>query len=143
VADAAPITRQVAALPIRRSPTSGRLEVLLVTSLRTGRWIVPKGWPIEDCSEADAVAQEAHEEAGVRGDIGPQRIGTYTYDKQRKKGLVTNVTVSVFLLQVREEEDDWPERDKRRREWLEPVEAASRVREPELKALILELEGSG
>ena len=34
---------QAAALPFRQRD---RLEILLVSSLDTGRWIVPKGWPM-------------------------------------------------------------------------------------------------
>ena len=37
---------QFAALPWRVA--NGSLEVLLITTLKTRRWIVPKGWPIDE-----------------------------------------------------------------------------------------------
>ena len=40
----------------------GKVQVLLVTSRRTKRWIVPKGWPMEGRTPADSAAQEAWEE---------------------------------------------------------------------------------
>ncbi|HLL59899.1 MAG TPA: NUDIX domain-containing protein, partial [Allosphingosinicella sp.] len=55
---------QVAALPYRRG-ADGSVEVLLVTTRGTGRWMVPKGWPMRGKSHAEAAAQEAFEEAGV------------------------------------------------------------------------------
>lgn len=127
--------RQVAALPIRRNADTGRLEVLLVTTLDTGRWVIPKGWPWP-VADHDAAAGEAREEAGVEGEARPASVGSFRYDKRHKDGTATTVTVAVFLLEVTSELARWPERKQRRRVWLEPAEAARRVQEPELKAII-------
>jgi len=137
VTGAQPAARQVAALPLRRDAATGGCEVLLVTTLSTRRWIIPKGWPWPERADAEAAAREAFEEAGVRGDIAPDPIGTFTYLKRRKKGDDRTVVVCVYLLRVTEELTDWPERLQRDRRWMSPREAAERVEEPELKALLL------
>lgn len=131
---------QVAALPVRR-PGGGGLEVLLVTSRDTGRWVVPKGWPWRKVADHEAAAGEAWEEAGVRGRISSEVIGTFTYLKRRnsKSHLVS---VSVFVLEVVEEAGDWPEIKQRRRQWFAPDEAAGLVHEPDLKQLLQSLAGT-
>ena len=82
-----PNLNQVAAIPVRRRG-DGNLEVLLVTSRETRRWIVPKGWPWPEVSDHEAAAAEAWEEAGVRGRILADELGAYTYDKQRDRARV-------------------------------------------------------
>lgn len=130
---------QVAALPVRR-PDGGALEVLLVTSRDTGRWIVPKGWPWRKVPDYKAAAGEAWEEAGVRGRISSEVIGTFTYLKRRNSESHL-VSVSVFVLEVVEEAGDWPEIKQRRRQWFAPDEAAGLVDEPDLKKLLQSLAG--
>jgi 8-oxo-dGTP pyrophosphatase MutT (NUDIX family) len=129
-----PNLNQVAAIPVRRRG-DGNLEVLLVTSRETRRWIVPKGWPWPEVSDHEAAAAEAWEEAGVRGRILADELGTYTYDKQRD-GTLLSVDVIVYLLEVTDEERIWPEMDERERAWFSPAAAAEAVVEPELKALL-------
>ena len=55
--------RQVAAL-CWRTGLAG-LEVLLITSRHSKRWILPKGWLQPDLTAAENAAREAFEEAGV------------------------------------------------------------------------------
>jgi 8-oxo-dGTP pyrophosphatase MutT (NUDIX family) len=125
---------QVAALPVRRN-TDGSYSVLLVTSRKTRRWIIPKGWPQPQHEDHVAAAQEALEEAGVLGTAQAKSVGSYVYEKRRRAGAMT-VRVSVYLLTVTEELADWPERQKRERAWFTPAEAADRVVEPELRELL-------
>ena len=132
---------QVGALPWRRNPSTRDLEVLLVSTLETGRWVIPKGWPWPDRSDPEAAAEEAREEAGVTGRTAAKSIGSFQYQKRRKKGVVNPVRVDVYLLEVVEELADWPEQEQRRRIWLSPQDAAERVLEPELKAIIAALKG--
>lgn len=126
---------QIAALPVRRS-SAHRIEVLLITSRETRRWVIPKGWPWPKKHDRVAAAGEAWEEAGVRGRISRQSIGTFSYEK-RENGKELPVDVAVFVLEVTEEAERWPEHDQRRREWFPLRKAASLVLEPELKELIL------
>jgi hypothetical protein len=126
---------QVAALPYRLVPGFG-VEVLLVTSRDTGRWILPKGniEPGED--ERTAALREAAEEAGIWGEVGDAIAGTYRYRKLRSDGKSSAITVSVWPLHVAKIADDWPEADQRSRIWLPPEDAAHAVQEPELQRLL-------
>ena len=129
--------RQVAAIPFRLREDGG-LEVLLVTSRTTRRFIVPKGWPMKGKSGRRAAAIEAQEEAGVLGKAPKQPAGTYSYWKRMADGFI-RVDVSVFLLQVTEELADWREAANRQRAWLPPADAALLIDEPELSTLLRDL----
>jgi 8-oxo-dGTP pyrophosphatase MutT (NUDIX family) len=129
---------QYAALPFRRR--GDVIEVLLITSLDTGRWIIPKGWPIEGLSPHDAAAREAHEEAGLVGRITDHVIGRFDYDKQLTGGSFVPCTVEVFALEVVRQMRSWPEQDKRQRRWFGLEEGVEAVQEPELQALIRSLD---
>lgn len=117
-----------------------RVEVLLITSRDTGRWVIPKGWPIEGLSPEASAAREAFEEAGVEGLIADNCVGVYSYEKGLGKPEDPRATVpcmvTVFPLQVKELVDKFPEIRERRRKWFTPKKAARRVAEPELQALL-------
>jgi 8-oxo-dGTP pyrophosphatase MutT (NUDIX family) len=124
---------QYACLPWRRH--DGRLEVMLITSRGTGRWVLPKGWPMIGASGVESAVQEALEEAGVLGEAA-DAIGRYSYDKALKDGSVRRLQVEVYPLAVSEELADWKERAERVRRWFAPAEAAGLVAEYELGELI-------
>lgn len=126
---------QCAALPWRRG-VDGRLEVLLITSRDTGRWVIPKGWPMKGKSPSRAAAREAFEEAGVVGRVAEAPRGAYHYDKTLLGGLQRAVCVQVFDLQVEEERKTWPEMGQREKLWVAPGDAAALVDEPELQRLL-------
>lgn len=132
-------THQVAALPMRTAARTGRIKVLLVTTLDTGRWVIPKGWPWPDRPDHAAAAEEAWEEAGVIGNVTRKRLGSYSYLKRRKHGAAVHVRVDVYPFEVTEQKRTWPEHKHRQRKWLSPAKAAERVEEPELKAMIAAL----
>ena len=129
-----PDRRQVAALPLRLAK-NGAIEILLVTSRDTGRWIIPKGWTSKRIKDCKAAAREAREEAGVKGKIIRDAIGTYRYFK-RELGSGALVEVRVFLLKVSKRCKRWPEKRERRRAWFDIEDAATRVSDPELSTLI-------
>jgi 8-oxo-dGTP pyrophosphatase MutT (NUDIX family) len=131
------LAQQVGALPVRRGP-DGTLHVLLVTTLQTHRWVIPKGWPWPGERDHASAAAEAQEEAGVVGEARPACIGSYTYEKRRPTGRLP-IRVAVYLLDVQEELDTWPECERRQRAWFTPSEAAEAVEEPELRQLLLQL----
>jgi len=120
--------RQSAVIPYRRGP--GGFEMLLVTSRKGRRWGLPKGVVEPDLSPAASAAKEALEEAGVRGPIDDEPLGTYQYRKWRG-----TCTVEVFAMAVEEEMADWPEAAMRRREWLTIDEARRRVDEEGLRQI--------
>ena len=127
---------QYAALPWRLNPL-GQIEILLVTSRGTGRWVIPKGWPIKGKSASASAEQEAWEEAGVVGRIAPEPLGAYAYDKVLSARRSKSVNVEVFPLEVTSEKTAWPEKGERKRLWLPPRQAAELVDEPALRAAIL------
>jgi 8-oxo-dGTP pyrophosphatase MutT (NUDIX family) len=126
---------QFAALPWRRD-ADGELEILLITSRDTRRWVIPKGWPIKGKSSAKSAAQEAFEEAGVRGKVSKRPVGAYAYDKRLKSGRLQHIRVAVFALAVDSEAEAYPELGQREKVWVAPAEAAHRVDEPELMVLL-------
>jgi len=126
---------QVAALPFRM--TEAGLEVMLITSRRTRRWIVPKGWPEAGSLPAADAAREALEEAGVVGEIAEKPFGAFHYLKERKHGDGMNCRVNLFALKVTRQRRTWPEKASRDAKWFPFAEAAALVSEPELKRLIL------
>jgi len=125
---------QYGALPWRMD--GGSLRVLLITTRTTRRWIIPKGWPMEGKQPHEAAAQEAWEEAGVRGDIGANPIGAFHYAKLKSSGKVKRLRVDVFPLSVTEELADWPEAQERERRWFSVEDAADIAGEPELAELL-------
>jgi 8-oxo-dGTP pyrophosphatase MutT (NUDIX family) len=129
--------RQVAALCWRVSPKRASvLEVLLITSLNTKRWIVPKGWVEPEMSPAENAAREAFEEAGVTGRVSPRPIGSYHYLKEKKDGGGIPCSVEVFALEVTKQLDDWPEKQTRQLDWVPVDQAVARVAEPGLRQIL-------
>jgi hypothetical protein len=102
---------QYAALPFRRRADAGT-EVLLVTSRRTGRWVIPKGWAISREAPHVASAREALEEAGVVGRVDTSPVGSYSYQKRLKRGDLVDCEVHVFPLEVKRQQKNWPEKGK-------------------------------
>jgi len=131
---------QYAAICYRKLAERGAAEVLVVTSRESGRWVVPKGWPIKGKKPHEVAAIEAFEEAGVRGKVKKKAFGYFTYVKQLADGNGVPCVVELHLLEVEHTFLDFPERGQRRSEWVSFIEAASRVREPELKGLLLAAE---
>ena len=128
------MAEQVAALCWRLH--KGRIQVLLVTSRDTGRWVLPKGWPMSGKPAQTAAAREAWQEAGVEGLVQAQPIGRYCYDKMRPNAVPLPCCVDVFALRVQRLKAAFPEHKQRHRKWFSAAEAASLVAEPDLAALL-------
>lgn len=128
---------QSAALPYRWSPAG--LEVMLVTSRTTHRWVLPKGSIGSGLSAYEAAALEAYEEAGVEGRIGRSCFGIYAYTKRNEKKQ-KRCLVKVFPLRVACVLPNWPERRQRRRQWVSFCTAAARVQEVSLKKILAAFE---
>ncbi|ADO42952.1 NUDIX hydrolase [Ketogulonicigenium vulgare] len=130
-----PARYQVAALCWRKAGDG--FEVLLVTSLTSHRWIVPKGWPKNGRDSAAVALEEAWEEAGIAPTATPaKRIGQYHYIKRMRGNVPVRTEVDVFAIEVRTLLDQYPEVGRRERRWVAPAVAAQMVDEPELKALL-------
>jgi 8-oxo-dGTP pyrophosphatase MutT (NUDIX family) len=137
-AAAAPSRRQFAALPYRKD---GGLEVMLVSSRETRRWVLPKGWPMKGKKPHTVAAIEALEEAGLLGKIGKKSIGSYHYVKRMPNGATLACEVDVFPFRVQKQRKNWRERDQRMTSWFDAKEAAHLVDEPELCELLLSFAG--
>ena len=123
--------QQSAVIPFRRQ--GDELQILLITSRKKKRWIIPKGIIEPDLSPADSAAKEALEEGGMQGKIYPQAIGNYTYEKW---GGVCRA--EVFVMEVGEVLEQWDE-DFRDREWSNLALAIERLQEEELKNICARL----
>jgi len=107
--------RQVGALPY--AVIDGRVVFLLVTSRRSGRWIVPKGSIVPGETPYRSAEIEALEEAGVEGVADHEPIGTY---RTIKKGGIARrvVEVDLYPLKVTKQHDTWLEQGRRHRHWV-------------------------
>ena len=127
---------QYGALPYRFTHDA-ELEILLLTTRQSKRWIIPKGWPIKGLRPAKSAAREAFEEAGVRGQVGAKSVGFFAYDKiLDENGVLVSCEVRVFPLLVKRQSETWPEIEQRVVEWVAPDKALTLIEEPELKALV-------
>ena len=130
--------RQAGAIPYR--VVDGAVEVLLITSRDTGRWVIPKGYVEPEETAAAAAAKEAFEEAGVLGSISSRLpLGFVPYLKVLKGGKAYPASIEVYPLLVEAREKDWPEKGQRKVKWFSVAGAAKRVDEPALAALIRRL----
>ena len=132
---------QYAVLPWRRS--KGALEILLITTRNTRRWIVPKGWPVEGLTPAQCAAQEALEEAGIEGEVAEEPLGSFRHHKESKSGEAILCTVHVFPMEVTRQHQNWTEKHFRETHWCSVEEALARVKHPTLRRLIVKFVKSG
>jgi len=123
--------KQSAVVPVREN--DGELEILLITSRKRKRWVIPKGVKEPEMSGPDSAAKEALEEAGIEGTVNPGTLGTYQYDKWGG-----TCTVDVYLMEVTTVHETWEEQF-RDREWVDGSTAVERLREPALKKIIKNL----
>jgi len=126
---------QYAALCYRQRPGKA-VEILLITSRGTGRWIPPKGWPIAGLAPNLAAAQEAMEEAGVTGDIAERALGRYRYHRAPSETPKKSSEAYIFPLRVTGHLRAFKEKGQRQVKWFDQKTAALMVREPKLARLI-------
>lgn len=122
--------RQSAVIPVREGGDAGP-DVLLITSRKKKRWVLPKGVVDPGMTPAASAVKEAWEEAGIEGTVGETPLGTYRYAKWGG-----TCTVEVFVMTGVTEAEDWPEAAFRDREWVSVDEARRRVDEDGLKAIL-------
>ncbi len=127
------IWEQSGAIPWRTT-ADGSVEVLLITSRTSGELIVPKGLVEAHLGVVGSAAEEAWEEAGVRGTMCHRQVGSY---RKRKWGGICEV--ALFMMEVTEVSSDWLESDERERVWVPLADAASRVGPPGLAEVMSEL----
>lgn len=115
----------------------GKVQILLITSRRRKRWIVPKGWPMDGKTPAQCALTEAWEEAGVTGDASDACIGVYSYARLREGEDDIPCLALLYPVKVDRLKKKFPERKDRRRKWVSRKNAAKLVHERELSKLIV------
>jgi 8-oxo-dGTP pyrophosphatase MutT (NUDIX family) len=123
---------QSGVLPYRRK--DDKIEVLLITSIRKKKWIIPKGYVEFNLSHFESAKKEAFEEAGVYGENETIELGSFKLNKA-----IGICLIQVFSMEVNKILDDYPDKEKRKRKWFSIEEAAQSVAIPELKQIITTL----
>jgi 8-oxo-dGTP pyrophosphatase MutT (NUDIX family) len=113
----------------------GEPEILLITARGSGRWIIPKGWPMDAMTPGECARQEAWEEAGVIGEVFDRALGLFSYQKMIG-GAGLPIVAMVYPVRVESLANDFPEAGQREREWFSPKKAAKQVEEPELARIL-------
>jgi len=113
-----------------------KVEILLITSRTSKRWIVPKGWPMDGKTPAECAAIEAWEEAGVKGVSDGRCIGIFSYSKATNDLGELPCVAMVFAIDVQSLADNYPEAKERDRIWVSRKKAAKLVDEPELSRIV-------
>ncbi|WP_420861052.1 NUDIX hydrolase [Algirhabdus cladophorae] len=113
-----------------------KTEVLLITSRRSGRWIIPKGWPMDEKTPARAASREAYQEAGIKGKSYQTCLGGYSYVKILDPTDVLPIMVLVYPIKVKTIVQDYPEAKQRKRKWFSLKKAAKKISDPEMGAII-------
>ena len=109
----------------------GELQILLITSIRKKKWIIPKGFIEFNLSAFESAKKEAFEEAGVIGTNETIELGSFTI---KKYGGLTNIVV--YSMEVEKFKDDYPEKNLRKRKWYSVDEAIETVSIPEVVKMI-------
>lgn len=127
---------QFAALCFKLCKKDKEPQILLVSSRRTGRWVIPKGWPINGKTPGQSALREAYEEAGVKGISFEQCIGHFSYQKRIQSKDKVPCIVAVYPVKVNSLKKKFPELGERKLAWLSPSKAAKKVSDPALKPIL-------
>lgn len=122
--------RQSGVIPYRIR--NGELQVLLITSRKSGKWIIPKGVVEPYMTPQESAAQEAYEEAGIFGRVADNPMGNYQMKKWN--GVCT---VMVYPMLVLKEYDDWMEKGLRKRKWMSAEQAAEKAGRKDVRKLLV------
>ncbi|MGB7287736.1 MAG: NUDIX hydrolase [Salaquimonas sp.] len=131
---ARPVRTQLAALCYRDGIDEP--EILLITSRKTKRLIIPKGWPMAKHSARKTAKIEAYEEAGIIGKVAKEPIGEFRSLKGLGNGFSVKTNIVVYPLKVEEQLTEYPETGQRDLLWLPVNEAAEKCQDEGLRALL-------
>lgn len=113
---------------------NGKLEILLITSLRKKKWIVPKGFVEYNLTAFESAKKEAYEEAGVLGANETTELGEFKIEKGADLTIV-----KVYSMEVTEELETYPEMNMRKRKWHSFENAAEILELPQVKTYLNKL----
>ncbi|MCF7823359.1 MAG: NUDIX hydrolase [Candidatus Marinimicrobia bacterium] len=97
-------------------------KVVLITARGSDRWIIPKGSIDWELSAQESAAKEALEEGGIKGEVHPEEIGTYSYEK-----LGGRYKVRLYYMEVKKLKDTWDEKHFRKRKLVTSKQAIKKV----------------
>jgi len=120
-------------IPYRKK--DGELQILLITSIRKKKWIIPKGFIEFNLSAFESAKKEAYEEAGIIGANETIELGNFKIDKYGG-----DVLIKVYSMEVVEEHEDYSEKNLRKRKWFSLDEAIKKIETPEIANMIKKLE---
>jgi len=123
---------QSGVIPFRKK--NGQIEVLLITSIKKKKWIVPKGFVEYNLSPFESAKKEAYEEAGVLGENETLELGTFKL--QKSSGICL---MQIYSMEVTKVLDEYPDKERRKRKWYSLEEASSLVDIPQISQMIIKL----
>ena len=123
---------QSGVIPYRKK--SGELQILLITSIKRKKWILPKGYIEFNLSPFESAKKEAYEEAGVIGANETVELGSFMMNRS-----IGHCNIKIFSMEVIEVLDEYPEKNVRKRKWFPVKEAAENIDIPEVSGMILSL----
>ena len=125
--------QQAAVIPFRGS--GKKLEICLIRKKGSKKsWGIPKGFVDRGDSTKEAALKEAGEEAGLKGRLVGDPVGRYEYQKWG-----VNLEVTVYLMEVKDQDDEWDESDFRERHWTSLQEAAELLERHPVRQLLKSL----
>jgi 8-oxo-dGTP pyrophosphatase MutT (NUDIX family) len=107
------------------------IEICLIRNKGGKKWKIPKGFVDPGETAQQAALKEAWEEAGLLGRLVGEAVGSYEYEKWN-----LDLTVAVFLMEVKAIDDDWEESRVRERSWAPLDEAFTRLKKHPVKSLL-------
>jgi 8-oxo-dGTP pyrophosphatase MutT (NUDIX family) len=123
---------QSGVVPYRKK--NGRIEVLLVTTIKRRNWIIPKGFIEYHLTPFQSAKKEAFEEAGVRGTNSTKILGSYLVYKNGSE-----LHTKIYSMKVTRVFKDYPEKNLRKRKWFSIADAIKKVSIPEIAKMIRKL----
>ncbi|RUT31347.1 NUDIX hydrolase [Arsenicitalea aurantiaca] len=129
------LPQQAGVVPYRM--IEGRVAFLLITARRSGRWIFPKGAPMEGLQLWETGAREAFEEAGIEGEVEAEPVGSYR--TRRSDAVRSLVEVQMYPMLVHRQLEEWPEKNQRHRHWATVREARRLLSDRQLAEIAVSL----
>jgi len=102
--------------------SADKTKVLIVESTRKqNHWVLPKGgWETDEATAEIAAQREAWEEAGITGKV------TKNLGKIKDTRSTYPAIYYFYEMEVEEQLAEWPEKSKRKRQWVTYSEATER-----------------